>query len=326
MKKKLLLIHAYYILSSYNIYSMKQRIEKPEASCFPTKQLSLPQNLSNQEKKGSNENLINLLTTQKNLKSEQADFELKIIQEEQQKKLMLLKLSTVILTTLTSSAFIAKTMQHQPKTRFISEALTTSHLIWNACQGAAGCMAVGIAYYQIHKLIYRGCVSKEEFKILEKAYKSNTKKLDELGNIIKKQANDHNEDLNMTRATFQRIIATQADLIRVTNAHAEDLDKKRICITEVATSCDSLQKAINNHAKLIKEQNNSCQPLTVNEDPAATSCRTSEPAAIPKRPSYYNSSIPQASNAAMTFFRKEKTSCPCRPCCNKKSTAIKEPK
>lgn len=259
---------------------------------------------------------------------EQISQELELAQEERQNKLAFTKRSIIALTILGGSGYTFKTMQRTPATRFISDALTASSLAWNACQGVAGCMALGFAYYQIHKLIYSGCVTEKEFTILQKACKKDSEKITALRDSVATQAiaiNDHAAELDKTQTAISSIAASQADLVRVTTAHAKDLDEARKCTQRIAAALVAQEQAINNHATLMKKQYNFCEPAMIKTEPIIIPGRIEEHAATPQLPIYQpaNFQIPKATTVSQ---EEPESGCCFFSCCGKKSISVKKPR
>lgn len=251
--------------------------------------------------------------------------ELKIAQEERQKNLIFIKRSTMTLATLAASCYVVKVMKRQPQKRFISDAITASSLAWSACQGVTGCALVGFGYYQIHKLIYSGCVTEKEFNILQKAYNDDSRRIAKLittTEIQSKAINDHACELDSIQSLLVGMNTTQKDLFRVVQAHAKNLNEERACIQRAADAIISHEQAINNHAKFIKQQNSASSPTVVKASCIVTPGFSEEIAATPLAPNYPNTDL-RALKASTVSVDRDKKKCGFFSCCKEDSVAIK---
>ena len=241
MKTKQLLFQVSFLLLSLNVYGMDQNNE----------QSIISQEQANQQT--ANQNAC--------IASHQAlEAQLAAMKEVRQQNVAFAK-HTIAVGTALAACYYTLAKAQQPTTRFIATAMTTSSLALSACQGVAGCAAVGVGYYQLHKLIYSGCVSEREFDALKKAYQEILTNVQAQQTQQTQAINGHAKELDDLQAMLEQQRGEQEDFVRTVRAHAQDLDEGRNIARRIQEALDMQSKTINANALNVQQQAKLLQDL-----------------------------------------------------------------
>lgn len=226
--------------------------------------------------------------------------ELARLKEEKENSLNFIRRSVTLLTILGACGFTLTNMQRPRATRFISDALTLGSMAGAAFQGIAGCAVFGFGYYQVHKLIYNGCVLQQEFDPI----KRETYRLKEIVNSQTTAINNHAAELDNLQKTISLLLQQQQELIRVANDHATKINEGIEHDEMIKKILTEQSRVINANAKIIRPKT----PITTSEELFQVQ---TERAAIPQTINQELTSLPITHAATVSLQQKQKTNCFC---------------